>query len=36
MDDKQRPGKNNVDDNQRPSKNYSKILQLCDTDINCE
>ena len=36
MDDKQRPNKNNVDDKQRPSKNYSKILQLCDTDINCE
>ena len=36
MDDKQRPNKNNVDDKQRPSKNYSKILQLCDTDITCE
>ena len=36
MDDKQRSSKNNVDDKQRPSKNYSKILQLCDTDINCE
>ena len=36
MGDKQRSSKNNVDDKQRPSKNYSKILQLCDTDINCE